>query len=358
MKPLARIHAPIFALMVSMSLCGCQLAPNPSGNFQVTETSVGPSGRELETIRLNNCDGKADTTQVVERGQTVQIEGGAQLGVSIEVIQAAVTGKYSKGFSYKKSQMLTAPPRTNMEFTLEWTMEDRVGTVARDGQTTAKAGYRYIIPTYVQIRSQKDLGCAGSSQPTLPAPSASKVTPPIQPLTATPLPTRTPLPAPTLPVDTPPGTILEVGQTWRQGGLELQLTKAVIHIAHEGNSNIDRTGLLVTFVLRSNRAQDISLKYTFDTIASAVDNQNHPLTLRCTDMAMTESGQRVLWYNCPTQQFVLKANTTIDLPLSLSDSALGFIMVDTNNPSVNQIVITVSGLSSINGARWRVPISH
>jgi hypothetical protein len=341
MKPLVRIYAPIFALMVSMSLCGCQLAPNPSGNFQVTETSAGPSGSELETIRLNNCDGKADTTQVVERGQTVQIEGGAQLGVSIEVIQAAVTGKYSKGFSYKKSQMLTAPPGTNMEFTLEWTMEERVGTVAKDGQAATKAGYRYLIPTYVQIRSQKDLGgCAGASPSTLPAPSASKVTPPIQPPTATPLPAPTPL------ADTPPGTILEVGQTWRQGGVELRLVKTEVY----------PKGLLVQFRLTNLEPYDKALRYSPDNF-SAVDNRSQ----RVPAGFNLCGGCFYFTQDCPPATEVLHAKGSIGLGISCetgdwTDTVA--LRVDTADSSINMVTITVSGISSVSGARWRIPLYH
>jgi hypothetical protein len=358
MKPLARIYAPIFALMVSMSLCGCQLTPNSSGNFQVTETSVGPSGRELETIRLNNCDGKADTTQVVERGQTVQIEGGAQLGVSIEVIQAAVTGKYSKGFSYKKSQMLTAPPGTNMEFTLEWTMEERVGTVAKDGQAATKAGYRYIIPTYVQISSQKDFGCAGSSQPTLPAPSASKVTPPIQPPTATPPPsaskvtppiqppTATPLPAPTPLADTPPGTILEIGQTWRSNGLEFTLVSTQLGT---GSSYYNvGLGTHACFRLTNRRSQDLSIRYSTNNVTAQDNFRNRLNVLGCMYDCRNWSGSEVTR--------IIHGGESMEFQI-FSGSCF-YVEVDTANPSITEVIISVSGISSINNARWRIPIYH
>jgi hypothetical protein len=50
-----------------------------------------------------------------------------------------------------------------------------------------------------------------------PAPAAAS---PVPILASTPAPPPTPPPPPPPPPDTPPGTVLEVGQTWREGGLE------------------------------------------------------------------------------------------------------------------------------------------
>lgn len=110
MRSLIKASIPVLSLIVSISLlCSCQSALNPSGNLRVTETNSNSGESETEVVRLNNCDGKADVTQIAQRGETVQIEGGAELGVNIQVIQAAVTDKYLTASYTSKSQMLTAP---------------------------------------------------------------------------------------------------------------------------------------------------------------------------------------------------------------------------------------------------------
>jgi hypothetical protein len=237
-----KAHMPIVALIVFFSLVsGCQ---SPTGNLEVIEKGTGPNRQDIEVLHLNNCDGKADATQSVERGQMVQIEGGAELGVSIEVIEAAVTGKYATASYANKNISLTAPPKTNMEFTLEWTMKEQNGTVSAKGKS---APYHHLTPIDVQIQAQRDLGCgtvvtltptnvsetaSAMSSPTVSVQATDTSVPPTStplpptytpiPPTATPIPSPTPIPPPTdtpIPPPTPTSSLILPFQDGFDNGL-------------------------------------------------------------------------------------------------------------------------------------------
>lgn len=198
--------------------------------MSVRETGTGPGRRDAETIRLNNCDGKAPASQAATREQQVQLNTGGQVGASGGVVSAAVSGNYGQMAGAAKSLQLTAPPGTNMEFNIEWKMEERIGTVSGATLGANSAEYHLFRPMDVQIASQKDLGCGvaqvtQSSQPTPPtsvtASSMKPSNPPVSPTTAptntlqpptkTPLPTNTPPPPTQALTPTPapkPGDVL------------------------------------------------------------------------------------------------------------------------------------------------------
>lgn len=205
----------IFLSLVLVLLAGCsqqQVASGPPDNLVVKETGTGPGKKDVEIIKINNCDGKAPATQVAERGQSVQLGGGTSLGASGGLVQAAVMGNYSTGAYTTKSLQLTAPPGTHMEYNLEWTMEERNGMVIKEGVTADPALYRHFRPVDVRIVLQKDRGCEGgsSSEPVSESSSQLSVTPDPMPRsnnapppvvaprpTETAYPTRTPQPTST-----------------------------------------------------------------------------------------------------------------------------------------------------------------
>lgn len=230
MRILVKSPVSILTLLASIVLLSsCQAVPTASSvnnNLQVKETGSGPGRHDTEIVRLNNCDGKAPTTQTTDRGQSVTIGGEASLGASGVVIQGAVSANYATGANTSKSQQLTAPPGTNMEFTIEWTMEERDGIVTKEGVNVDPATYRHFRPISVQIVSQRDLGCpnkqavlAGSTPPShiqSPTPVSSpdvkpNDTPPPSPTTR---PTNTPAPIPT-PMPKPGDLLYQAD--WSQG---------------------------------------------------------------------------------------------------------------------------------------------
>lgn len=191
--------------------CGSPQPPTTSG-FVVKETGEGPGKRDTEFIGLNNCDGKAAAVQVAERGQVVQLSGGTSIGASSGVVSGAVSANYGSGASTSKSLQLTAPPGTNMEFTIEWAMEERAGIVTKEGVNADPAAYRHFRPVAVQIVRQQDLGCPGGQVAQVVATAMTPAPPPTArpsdtpPPTPSPKPTGTPIP-PT-PTPCPPGCVL------------------------------------------------------------------------------------------------------------------------------------------------------
>lgn len=103
-----------------------------------------------------------------------------------------------------------------------------------------------------------------SSAPSLP-PAPTRTEPTAAPaLLPTPEPTVTATPLPTPIPDTPPGTILDVGQVWRTGGTEL-LQKA----------EIGGAGALFVFHLTNRKPQQISVR--FSKVNFATDNRGRTL---------------------------------------------------------------------------------
>ena len=72
-----------------------------------------------ETVHLNNCGGRADSKQAAEHSFAASLEGTAGLKVRPSIIEGNISAKYGQYRNISKSQELTAPPETNMEFILQ-----------------------------------------------------------------------------------------------------------------------------------------------------------------------------------------------------------------------------------------------
>lgn len=200
-------------------------------------------------------------------------------------------------------------------------------------------------------------GQSGSENAQLLATVAALQTQLAQPTATAVIPTFTPIPSPTLLPDTPPNTVLEVGQTWRQGGMELTLTEVSIanHPTGPGNWSSGYPAPYVTFRLTNRKIQQISIRYNIADAVSATDNLGRRLAIGCTHMAV----ERLDAYdNFDTYAVVMDSGKSIYLQ-SWGDygppSAL--ILADTTDPALTEITVSVS-VSSIVNARWRIPIAH
>lgn len=92
-------------------------------------------------------------------------------------------------------------------------------------------------------------------------------TPTVRPTdTPKPSPASTPIPSPTSLPDTQPGTILEIGQTWRQSGLELTMIES-----DWGQGWSDAGGGLYVFLLTNLESYDRIFRLSSENF-SAVDN--------------------------------------------------------------------------------------
>lgn len=159
------IMAQRFLLLVFfMLLSGCG---NP--NVQVNELSNENVSYD-ESIYINNCGGKADSTQTASRSYSSSFDGGAEIKVGYQgLIEGGISAKYNQFRNISKSMELIAPPGTNMEFILKWSEEVRAGNVVVGG---TEGTYEVRVPISVSQVSSQDLGGCGGGVTQLPQPTA------------------------------------------------------------------------------------------------------------------------------------------------------------------------------------------
>lgn len=146
--------------------------------------------------------------------------------------------------------------------------------------------------------------------------------------------------------DTPPESVLEVGQAWRQGNMELTLAR----------THLIESGILCRFML-ANLGPDVSLRYTGSSF-SARDNLGR--TVQTLGMGVTWGG--VVYYFPPPRPLelvsvVVRGGESIDVPRDSYSQALA-LMFDPADPEVSEVVVSVSGLPRFSNAQWRIPIAH
>jgi hypothetical protein len=140
-------------------------------------------------------------------------------------------------------------------------------------------------------------------------------------------------------VDTAPGSILAIGESWRQGGIELQLTQ------------VKRFPDAVTFsfVLTNRREGETVFRLRIGDTFSVTTNLGERFETACPDKEPS---------------FTLDSNEkrTFDRDCySLANDSWGWHLAaygDLTAPGVTDLIVEASGVSSIDGARWRVPINQ
>jgi len=317
-----------------------------------------------ETIRINNCGNTRESEQIVSRefATTVEFEAGISAGYQ-SIVQGNLLAKYSEYRSTSRTQRLVASPGTNMEFVLRWYDDVRAGNV----QVNGKSGtYEVRIPVSVEQISSRDLGCPGGAQ----MPPAMQPESQEQQLQATiaalqtqiahpPIPsqslrsTATPIPTPTLLLDTPPDSILEVGQVWQQGGLALKLVRASMELFElwEGK----RFGLRLTFELTNRKAHTVPIHYDLSKDVKVQDNLGRDLE--------TFPACPVSSYGFSPRDEILESGESLLLrPVKemfenfCGEHSLG-VFVEATNPAVTEVIVSIS-IADITNARWRIPIQH
>ncbi len=167
----------LLAIISIMILISCSNSPD----VQITELSTDTQSYD-ETVHINNCGGMADSQQTASRSFATTIEGGAEIKAGYQqIIEGGISAKYSQYESISKSQQVTAPAGTNMEFNLRWSEEVRAGNVTVDGTS---GSYTVRIPIAVEQVGSRNLGCDNSQvqQPT-PVEVNPTAAPQIQPTT-------------------------------------------------------------------------------------------------------------------------------------------------------------------------------
>ncbi len=204
--------------------------------------------------------------------------------------------------------------------------------------------------TVVVAPQQAGQGVKTTAEPIVP-PTAMPTTPPIP----TRRPTETPVPPPTPIPDTQPGTVLEVGESWYQTGIELALKEAYIdHIpTGPGCWSCGYPAPYLTFYLTNHRTQQMSIRYNLGDVVSAVDNRGRRLTVSVTHLAYVGN-----YSDFETKTVVLNSEQRVHLQ-SWGDYGPPsvIILVDTTDTSVTEVIVSVS-IAGISNARWRIPIIH
>lgn len=155
----------LFAILL---LTGCASPSAQQSDAQtvieVIETNVNPVSYD-EVTKMNNCGGKADSEQTVERAFAYSIEGGGTFKVGNGIVEGSINGKYGQYKNITKSQKLVAPPGTNMEFVLRWSEEVYAGNVTVNGE---QKPYTVRVPISVEQLSSRDLGGCEGGKPSSP----------------------------------------------------------------------------------------------------------------------------------------------------------------------------------------------
>jgi hypothetical protein len=164
---------PAIVSSVLLALSACQPAPNTetsSAGPQVVIQGERANVEVIQSIEIDNCDGKSDATRIEQRTQSVEVtisaEVAATFGVSVEVLSAEVQGVVGSAIGVKGERstqiQLSAPPGTRMFFQLLWIGEEQVGVVQNLRGSNIPIVFQSFIPADVRIKSQQDIGCPGS----------------------------------------------------------------------------------------------------------------------------------------------------------------------------------------------------
>lgn len=354
----------VIAVLLALSLvgCGAPATPAPPASAYAVGPVVPVGSTEVRdltpmTETVSNCGGGNVTivkhpSMTILTSHTIEWEVGGQIGVGLTIGEGVIPGGVNlsgafdshiisgneSGIEQSTAWDLPAEPNTIMEYTLAWREIWQPGAVEvrLADQSVINVNVRYRTGIQSDIIGQQKLNCDGSQEVLSTA----------EPPSATAIPSSVPNP------DTPPGTILEVGQSWRQGALELQLVEKEFYSVEYG-------WLTLSFKLRNLGAQERVINYSLENF-TAVDNLGRPLKVGAV-------GNWTFTQDCPKNTAVVPSNDVIYLSAGtcqLPDSftwSIGETMameVNLSDQSLQEILVGVSGISSINGAQWRIPINH
>jgi hypothetical protein len=163
--------------------------------------------------------------------------------------------------------------------------------------------------------------------------------------------TNTPLlPTSTIVQDTPAGSILDVGQTWKSEGIWLTLGDAKLYPSNNpGFNNGCRIGL--DFYLENKTLQDrvIEISESLFSISDNLGNLN------------IKHGVASSSYPCPAPGIMSHSFSKLVKPGERFPS-YGYwyvgAVIDITNTSLDYILVTVNDLSNIKNATWKIPIYH
>jgi hypothetical protein len=159
---------------------------------------------------------------------------------------------------------------------------------------------------------------------------------------------QTLIPSPTPLPDTPLGSILEVGQPWRQQGLELTVYEVNLQVSSSYQ------GLDVCTRLKNQTPQTITFKIGAPW--------NHLIASDNRGAKLRVSSRNWRWNDSPRTDVFTDDRTIILEPGAssplLDDHNCWFVAEDIGNSQVTQVVLKFLNISRISEAFWVIPILH
>jgi len=295
-----------------------------------------------EVVEVKNCGIPIEKTTDCSAGTstdlTLTLSSGGAFGVGSQfTIEASVATTLGIGQQSGESVKLNTPPNGSIYI---YTVNKLYRIVTGEVLARSSDGDEQIYNFNFHARCSIDIVAVEQVSCSNPGPATDV---PTSPPTDIPI-TDTPISPPTS-TDTPADTILEVGEAWRQGGLELRLTRTEFY---------PKT-ILAYFTLTNIGDVQRVIEYSQDNF-SAIDNLGRRI----------ETGG-VDWYFDPLVQHACSSKAVILNPndydnILIKCEAGNFegvaLAVNVADNAITEIIITVSGFSTIDNARWRIPINH
>ena len=221
-----------------------------------------------------------------------------------------------------------------VEVTREVTVGATMDSSAQPASTARPAAMATVAPENTPTLLPPSPTPEPTDTPIPPSPTPAPSATPSPTLTPLPTATSTPLP-PTEPPDTPPGSMLEVGDSWRQNGVRLKLKE----------TNLSPKCVSFLFDFYNDTDHQMVVKIDPDAF-SVQDNRGQRWTLT----SISD------WIICDTREiYIDEQSETVDPGDNYGAHWFGFLGATTDE-RVNEVIITVGKMSQIDNARWRVPI--
>jgi hypothetical protein len=190
--------------------------------------------------------------------------------------------------------------------------------------TVAQAAITQIVVTQVAITQVAVTQIIATSPPApTPAPVVVVATPTIPPPTPK-------------PENTPPGSVLNPGETWKQDGAELTLVEA----------RFEPDTIFIDWQFKNNTRQSLAVKYD-ESNFTVQDSLGRKLQTRGFSIGSTicqGSANSVL-----QPQDTIKNKGCEGVPFNIE--------IDLSNNQVTDVTITATNISRIARAQWKVPLT-
>jgi len=239
-------------------------SPTPELSIHITGTSVVEI--TSDSISQPNCNGTAEVENQIEKSRSIAhtletsgeftVNANGQIGFAGTDVELGATVAAKLGTTYgltetiAKSLTVKARPGTNMTHTIKQSEIWKVGTAKiAVGNQEATIPFQFREDFTIELVSSEDQGCGSQN----PAPSAT-IEVPISP-TFTVEPSMIPT-IDTRPTDTPPGTVLQIGETWTTNGFSVQLRSLTFAFGDEAD---------LDFVITNNTGRTLFFHFSNDT---------------------------------------------------------------------------------------------